>query len=233
VPRYNPKDFSGLTATAKGGAVDKPAFSGMVQEGARSLGLAVTGPAADALAWLTGELVRWSARFNLTAILDPIEIADKHIFDSLAVIRVLDPADRTVLDAGTGAGFPGLPLAIANPDLELTLVDSVAKKVGFVKHAIATLGLGSRVRALHSTLAGRPEEEGLGQFDVAVSRALAEPERWASLGRPYLRPGGTLVVMAGGASPSVARPGWEGPRVDRFKLPLTGADRALLTYRRI
>jgi 16S rRNA (guanine527-N7)-methyltransferase len=211
--------------------VDKPAISGLVQEGARSMGLALDGPAADALSWLTGELVRWSARVNLTAILDPIEIADKHILDSLAVLRVLDPRARTVLDAGTGAGFPGLPLAIANPALELTLVDSVAKKVGFVKHAIAALGLAPRVRALHCTLAGDPQREGLPRFDVAVSRAFADPERWAVLGRPYLLPGGMLVVMGGGPAPALALPGWEGPGVDRFTLPLTGDARTLLTYR--
>jgi 16S rRNA (guanine527-N7)-methyltransferase len=220
-----------LTAIARGGPVDKPAFSGMLRGGAHSLGLALEGPAADALAWLTGELLRWNARVNLTAILDPIEIADKHIFDSLAVLRVLDPAARTVLDVGTGAGFPGLPLAIADPALELTLVDSVAKKVGFVKHAIATLGLVPRVRALHRTLAGDPRGEGLTRFDVVVSRALAEPERWAALARPYLRPEGTLVVMGGGSAPALVLPGWEGPRVDRFTLPLMGDGRTLLTYR--
>jgi 16S rRNA (guanine527-N7)-methyltransferase len=231
VPTYNPKDFSRLIAIASGGPVDKPAFSGMLREGGRSLGLALEGPAADALAWLTGELLRWNARVNLTAILDPIEIADKHIFDSLAVLRVLDPAARTVLDVGTGAGFPGLPLAIANPLLELTLVDSVAKKVGFVKHAIATLGLAPRVRALHQRLTGDPRAEGLTKFDVAVSRAFADPERWAALARPYLLPGGTLVVMGGGSAPALALPGWEGPRADRFTLPLTGNARTLLTYR--
>ena len=88
-------------------------------------------------------------------------------------------------------------MAIAREDLSVTLVDSVAKKVGFLKHAIAQLGLAPRVRALHLTLRGVPEVEGLPTFDVAVSRAFSDPSRWAALARPYVRDGGTLVVMAG------------------------------------
>jgi 16S rRNA (guanine527-N7)-methyltransferase len=183
------------------------------------------------LYWLAGELVRWSRRINLTAILDPTEIADKHILDSLALLRVLDPRVHSLLDAGTGAGFPGLPLAIARDDLRVTLVDSVAKKVGFLKHAIAGLQLAPRVQARQLTLRGEPGSEGLGPFDAAVSRALAEPARWAALARPYLGEGGQLVVMAGGSATGAPLPGWTGPEVDRYRLP-SGDARTLLSYRR-
>jgi 16S rRNA (guanine527-N7)-methyltransferase len=98
----------------------------MLLEGSRALGEPLSQAQADALSWLAGELGRWSARINLTAILDPIEMADKHILDSLSVLRALEPDTTTLLDAGAGAGFPGLPLAIARPDLALTLVDAVA-----------------------------------------------------------------------------------------------------------
>ena len=87
--------------------------------GARDLGVPLEEAKLEALSWLVGELVRWSARINLTAILDPIEIADKHILDSLAVLRILNPGAHSLLDAGTGAGFPGLPLALARDDLEV------------------------------------------------------------------------------------------------------------------
>jgi 16S rRNA (guanine527-N7)-methyltransferase len=204
----------------------------MLLEGSRSLGLPLSLAQADALSWLAGELARWSSRINLTAILDPNEMADKHILDSLAVLRALDPGPLTVLDAGSGAGFPGLPLAIAREDLTVTLVDAVAKKVGFLKHAIAQLGLATRVRAIHLTLQGDPAREGLPSFDVAVSRALTEPERWATLARPYVRDEGTLVVMAGAGAAGAALPGWAGPTVDRFQLPLSGDGRTLLTYRK-
>jgi 16S rRNA (guanine527-N7)-methyltransferase len=204
----------------------------MVLEGSRTLGRPLTSAQADALSWLADELVRWSSRINLTAILDPIEMADKHILDSLAVLRVLGPGARTLLDAGAGAGFPGLPLAIAREDLAVTLVDAVAKKVGFLKHVIAQLGLAPRVRALHLTLRGDPAAEGLEPFDVAVSRALADPIRWGALAIPYVRDGGSLVVMAGANAPDGPLPGWTGPEVDRFQLPLTGDGRTLLAYRK-
>jgi 16S rRNA (guanine527-N7)-methyltransferase len=204
----------------------------MLLEGSRALGLPLTEAQADALSWLAGELGRWSARINLTAILDPIEMADKHILDSLSVLRVLEGDVTTLLDAGAGAGFPGLPLAIARPDLAVTLVDAVAKKVGFLKHAIAQLQLAPRVRAMHLTLQGNPEAERLGPFDAAVSRALTEPAGWASLAGPYLRPWGTLVVMAGSEANVLELPGWTPPRVQRLRLPLTGDGRTLLSYRK-
>jgi len=204
----------------------------MLLEGSRTLGLPLTQAQADALSWLAEELGRWSARINLTAILDPIEIADKHILDSLTVLRALEAGTTTVLDAGAGAGFPGLPLAVARPDLSVTLVDAVAKKVGFLKHAIAQLRLAPRVRAIHLKLQGNPESEDLGPFDAAVSRALTEPARWATLAAPYLRPGGTLVVMAGSEAEALDLPGWEHPRVARLCLPLTGDGRTLLSYRK-
>ena len=204
----------------------------MLLEGSRALGLPLTRAQADALSWLAGELGRWSARINLTAILDPIEMADKHILDSLTVLRALEPGTTTLLDAGSGAGFPGLALAIAQPDLAVTLVDAVAKKVGFLKHAIAQLQLAPRVRAIHARLQGNPAAEGLGPFDAAVSRALTEPTRWATLAAPYLRPGGTLVVMAGSNAEPVPLPGWMPQKVERVRLPLTGDGRTLLSYRK-
>jgi 16S rRNA (guanine527-N7)-methyltransferase len=231
MPPDKPNDSQKLTQVPRVDPVEKPPFSGMVEAGARSLGLPLRGDQIDALSWLSGELVRWNARVNLTAILDPIEIGDKHILDSLTVLRVLDSNGATLLDAGTGGGFPGLPLAIARPGLAVTLVDAVAKKVGFLKHVIAELGLAPRVRAVHQTLRGNAQAEGLGPFDTAVSRACMDPTRWAALARPYLRKGGMLVVMGGGDMAAPPLDGWQGPRVERVVLPLTGADRTLLAYR--
>ena len=107
--------------------------------GARELGISVTDAQADALLDLLGELGDWSSRFNLTAIRKPDEMLTKHVLDSLAVHPHLH--GRSVADIGTGAGFPGLPLAIVAPDRRFTLIEATTKKVRFVEHAVARLGL--------------------------------------------------------------------------------------------
>lgn len=211
--------------------MDKPEFLQRLRLGAASLGVQVPLASEEALFWLASELLRWNAKVNLTAIVDPIEVLDKHILDSLGVAPSLAPGVRRLLDVGTGAGFPGLPLALVRPELEVWLVDSVAKKVGFVKHALAELGLAPRARALHATLRGSPLTEGIPEMDAAVSRALRDVPGWAALGAPYLRPGGDLVAMAGGALEPEALGGFGPPAVRRFTLP-SGAGRTVLVYRR-
>jgi 16S rRNA (guanine527-N7)-methyltransferase len=195
------------------------------------LGVQVPLESQEALFWLSTELLRWNAKVNLTAIVDPIEVLDKHILDSLGVAPSLLPTAHRLLDVGTGAGFPGLPIALLRPELEVWLVDSVAKKVGFVKHVIAELGLAPRTRALHLTLAGSPVREGLPEMDAAVSRALCELPAWAALGTPYLKTGGRLLAMAGGGVEATVLVGFEPPSVRRFSLP-SGAGRTVLSYER-
>ncbi|MGO8968766.1 MAG: 16S rRNA (guanine(527)-N(7))-methyltransferase RsmG [Myxococcaceae bacterium] len=212
--------------------MDKPEFLERLRLGAASLGIQVPLESEEALFWLGSELLRWNAKVNLTAIVDPIEVLDKHILDSLGVALLLAREARSLLDVGTGAGFPGLPLALLRPELEVWLVDSVAKKVGFLKHAVAHLGLAPRVRAVHRTLRGEPLKEGLPPMDAAVSRALRDVPGWAALGAAYLRPGGQLLAMAGGAVEPPTLSGWSPPEAHRFTLP-SGDGRTLLAYRRL
>jgi 16S rRNA (guanine527-N7)-methyltransferase len=209
--------------------VDKPEFLERLRRGAGSLGVQVPLEAEEGLYWLASELLRWNAKVNLTAIVDPIEVLDKHILDSLSVAPALLPGPSRLLDVGTGAGFPGLPLAMVCPELEVWLVDSVAKKVGFVKHAVAALGLATRARTLHATLKGSPRSEGIPEMDVAISRALREVPGWASLGGAYLRPGGQLLAMAGGGFEAPSLDGFSAAEVRRFTLP-SGAGRTVLAY---
>jgi len=212
--------------------VDKPEFLERLRRGAASLGVQVPLESEEALFWLSSELLRWNAKVNLTAIVDPIEVLDKHILDSLSVAPTLAPDARRLLDVGTGAGFPGLPLALVRPELQVWLVDAVAKKVGFVKHAIATLGLAPRARAMHARLKGAPSSETLPEMDAAVSRALRDVPAWAALAAPYLRPGGQLLAMAGSGLEPPLLEGFGAPDVRRFTLP-SGAGRTVLGYRRI
>ncbi len=211
--------------------MDKPEFLRRLRLGAASLGVQVPLESEEALFWLGSELLRWNAKVNLTAIVDPIDVLDKHILDSLAVGVLLSPDARSLLDVGTGAGFPGLPLALLHPDVEVWLVDSVAKKVGFLKHAVANLGLAPRVRALQLTVQGEPLKEGLPPMDAVVSRAFRDVSGWAALGEAYLRPGGQLLAMAGGNAEPPALLGWAPPEVHRWTLP-SGAGRTVLSYRR-
>jgi len=162
-------------------------------------------------------------------VTDPAELAEKHLLDSLALLRVLGEP-RTLLDVGSGAGLPGIPLAIARPGLAVTCCDAVAKKMAFVKAAAAELDLS--VRGIAARAGGEPEREGLPRADLVVSRALADPARWLPLGLRYLVPGGRLVAMLGREADQAALRKLGEPlglrleALDRFRLPRSGAERA-------
>ena len=144
-----------------------------------------------ALAALVDELARWNARINLTAIREPQAMVSGHILDSLAVRPLLQ--ERRVLDVGTGAGFPGLPLAIAEPGMEFVLLDSNARKISFVRHVIGELGLGNA-----SAVESRAEDYAPGEgFDTVIARALASTRRLLELTGHLLTKDGVLLALKG------------------------------------
>ena len=134
---------------------------------AAGLGVALTEHDAARLRELLEELAHWNRRFNLTGIVDIDSMVSHHVLDSLAVHRYLHGA--AIADVGTGAGFPGLPLALVNPERRFTLIDSNGKKIRFVSHAVRTLGLMNvePLQARVETL--RPERP----FDTVMARAFA------------------------------------------------------------
>jgi 16S rRNA (guanine527-N7)-methyltransferase len=209
-------------------------FEEALFRGAAALGIPLDAAAASRLARFAARLLEWNRRVNLTAITDPAEVAEKHLVDSLTLLRSLGSA-QTVLDIGSGAGIPGAVLACVRPDLRVTCVDSVAKKVAFTKAIAAELDLPVRARALRA--GGRPEAEGIDRADAVVSRALADPARWVPLGAPYVRPGGLLLAMLGrDADPAVleregSAVGFRLEELDRFVLPASGAARAIARWR--
>lgn len=214
--------------------MDKAEFSQLLKKGAAQLGLALPDPALDPLFWLMEELLRWNRKVNLTAITRPAEVVEKHLLDSLAILPEVEGA-RSLLDIGAGAGFPGLPLKLAYPAVQLTLLESQAKKVGFLKHAIAGLGLrGASARQLRAQ--GQPELEGLPPFDRVVSRALSEPSRWLPLARPYCGPGGRVLAMFGrgwGEGELLAlgeKGGLSLFSLRRFQLPFSGEERGVAAF---
>ena len=133
---------------------------------AASLGVSLTADEATRLLALIGELARWNRSYNLTAIA-PADMLTHHLLDSLAVHP--DLSGERIADAGTGAGFPGLPLALCNPQRHFTLIDSTAKKVRFVSHAAARLNL-TNVTAVHARVESMEPEEA---FDTVLARAFA------------------------------------------------------------
>lgn len=158
---------------------------------AAKLGVALTEHDALRLLQLLEELARWNRRFNLTAIRHGPDMVTHHLLDSLAVHRYLQGG--TVADVGTGAGFPGLPLALVNPELRFTLIDSNGKKIRFVSHAVRTLGL-VNVEALQARVeALRPERP----FDTVVARALAPLPEMLELVGPLCGPHTRVLAMKG------------------------------------
>src|SRR5436305_12136190 len=120
---------------------------GMFTEGLRQLGLDVNDPAGRERPFLQQflryrqELLDWNTRMNLTAITDPVEVQIKHFLDSLSILSIYDKPHIRLLDIGSGAGFPGLPLKIVRPDWQVILLEATAKKVTFLQHVIETLQL--------------------------------------------------------------------------------------------
>ncbi|ABS28682.1 16S rRNA (guanine(527)-N(7))-methyltransferase RsmG [Anaeromyxobacter sp. Fw109-5] len=212
----------------------EPAFHAALSRGLAALALPVAPEALPRLERFADRLLAWNRKVNLTTITDPAEVAEKHLVDSLLLLPLLDEV-RTLLDLGSGAGLPGVPLACARPALEVTCCDSVAKKVAFVKAVAAELDL--PVRAFAVRAEGDPEGEKLPRADAVVSRALSDPERWVPLGVRYLAPGGTLFAMLGREADEArlaaigAASGLALVDVSRFELPLSRSARAIARWR--
>ncbi len=149
------------------------------------------------------ELAVWNERFNLTAITDPDEVRIKHFLDSLTCLLAMGraPGGR-IVDVGTGAGFPGLPLKIMCPRLSVTLIESIEKKAAFCRHVVDLLGL-KRVEVLHAraeTVAHLSEHRAA--YDWAVARAVAALPVLLEYLLPFLRVGGAAVAQKGDTAPA-------------------------------
>lgn len=175
------------------GRVEKQDFITLLDETSRDVGVQLS-PSQGEQFWLyLQELLDWSRRVNLTAITDPTDIVIKHFVDSLSPLPYLETLTN-LLDIGPGAGFPGIPLKIAAPDLVLSMVDSNRKKVSFLKHLIRTLELRDAT-ALHCRIENLPPADP--PFQVVVSRAFRRLEPLLDLVSPLLAPGCTLIAMLG------------------------------------
>ena len=177
----------------------------LTQYAQRQLGLRLSRSQLSALSLYERELVDWNTRFNLTAIRAPQEIHIKHFLDSLTCLMALreSPVDR-LIDVGTGAGFPGIPIKIIYPKMQLTLVESVGKKAEFCRHVVNILDL-KRVEVVQEraeVLGQHPTYRE--QYDWALARAVAILPVLAEYLLPLVRVGGYMLAMKGESGPAEA-----------------------------
>jgi 16S rRNA (guanine527-N7)-methyltransferase len=195
-------------------AAESPAH--ILKAGLEQLGCDLTPDRQRSLEAYLGLLRRWNRTYNLTAIRDPAEMVTRHLLDSLSVSPYI-PAGR-LLDAGTGAGLPGIPLAIARRELEVTLLDSAGKKIRFLSHVKRSLRL-NNISPVQARLEAYETE---GCFDAVISRAFSSLAAFAKAARTLLSPTTTLFAMKGRypASELEALPAWvEVLSVEKLNVP--------------
>ena len=205
----------------------------LLAAGARELGLQLSSAQLASLDRFAEELKKWNRKINLTAITDDAGIAVKHLVDSLSLLKVVQGGGR-LLDIGSGGGFPGIPVKVALPELEIVSVDAVVKKISFQKQAVRLLNLADftplHVRA--ETLA----EDYAGSFDWVVSRAFSDIPSFVAMALPVLKESGRIVAMKGkNAAEEVAAAegdltgmGLKVESVREFTLPGSGDARSLV-----
>ena len=185
-------------------------------------------------------LLEWNEKINLTAITQPEEVKLKHFVDSLTVLKYINDDDK-VIDIGTGAGFPGIPLKIMKENTKITLLDSLNKRINFLNIVIETLNL-RNIQAIH----GRAEEIARNKlyrekYDVAVSRAVANLSTLTEYMLPFVKVGGKCICMKGAnvneelerAQNAIKELGGEIERVDNFYLSDNDNERNIIIIRKV
>lgn len=176
--------------------IGDPQWNQLIIKGAGNLGIQVSEIQVAQLGDYSRELLFWNQTSNLTAITRPDEVAIKHILDSLAISRWIHP-DGTMLDVGSGGGFPGIPLKILMPSLSVTLIDSSRKKNSFQRHVIRRLGLVGIVALQTRAETFSAEPDHARTFSIIVCRAFSDLAHFIEMTLPLLTPGGRIIAMKG------------------------------------
>ena len=186
-------------------------------------------------------LAEWNEKMNLTAITDESGVALKHFADSLSLLNFVDiPQNSSLADVGTGAGFPGVVLKIARPDIKLTLIDSLNKRLVFLGEVCAQLGI--KAELIHSRAEDGARDEKLREnFDFAVSRAVARMNVLSEYCLPYVKVGGAFCAMKGAQANEEFKESLNaintlGGKLEKkyfFELPENGGERAIAVVRKV
>lgn len=198
--------------------------------GASKLGVDLAPAQLAALETLAAELADWNTRVNLTSITAPDEVVDKHLLDSLAVLPLL--RGLAVADVGSGAGFPGLPLAIADLDRRYTLIESTGKKVKFIRHVAEKLALPNVEAVLGRAESYRPARP----FDSVVARALGSLAEFVRVAGHLAGRDGRLLAMKGRppeAELKALPAGWKALAVHPVAVPGLDAERCVVELARV
>ena len=171
-------------------------FSNCLKKGIKTIGLTLSPEQTDLLTSHARQLLLWNAKMNLTAITDLRLMAYKHFVDALAAASFLQRPAR-IMDIGSGAGFPAIPMKVIYPDLDVTMVDSVRKKVSFLNHVVRTLKL-DNTNAVHARVEDLASDPGHFQmYDAVTARGFADLSKLAALARPMLGPCGRIYALKG------------------------------------
>lgn len=209
----------------------------LLEEGANELGVHLKDVEIDNFLFYLEELKLWSRKINLTGLKNDEDIIINHFIDSLTIVKYLTPGS-TLLDIGTGAGFPGVPVAMVCAENFVTCMDSSLKKITFVKHVIRRLGIENL-----KTIAGRAGqiEIDTAGFDFVAARAVSDIKTVIKLGRPYLNEKGKIIAMRGEkgvqeldeVSEELETLGVGIDMVDEFNLPISGARRVNILFNKL
>ncbi|MBF0205006.1 MAG: 16S rRNA (guanine(527)-N(7))-methyltransferase RsmG [Desulfamplus sp.] len=185
-------------------------WQGIVAKGSLAFGIELSLQQLDLFTGHAEELIKWNKKINMTAIVNPFDVALKHFIDSIAIIPYIPDGSR-VIDLGSGGGFPGMPLKVVNPSLDVVMVDASEKKISFINNLIRKTGM-TGVKAVHcraEDLSKQPEYAH--KFDFVISRAFTALSGFIEMGLPLIKKKeteqqGTILAMKGELKPDELAP---------------------------
>ena len=217
----------------------KEEFFEKMQEKSRDLGVRFSVEQIEQFFEYMNLLIEWNEKMNLTAITDPEEIILKHFIDSITILKEIEDNSK-VVDVGTGAGFPGIPLSIMNPTLKITLVDSLNKRLIFLQEVVNKLNL-KNIEIIHA----RAEEFGQNKkyresFDIATSRAVANLSTLSEYLIPFVKVGGKVISMKAAeaqeeineAKKAIEVLGGKIEKIEEFNLPQSDIGRTVILVKK-